>query len=686
MIETVIDIETTSFNSDPSPYIPENYIVSVGTKSLSCEEYVCFNHTKQKATNNAKNIIQDILDKTDILVGHNIKFDLSWLLECGFKYDGKIYDTMIYEYLKAGGLKQIRLDLSSCCRRYNIAPKRDLTQEYLDVGIGFESIPWDVVEDYGKNDVNITWDLYQEQKEELDGKLVSTMNDMCRVLIDMERAGIRIDTEALNKLERDYTKELKDLTIDLEEYARNALGDTPFKLTSNDDLSMLIFSRRPYSKKKWAEVFNLGTEVVNGTRKPKRPVSMGKSQLSRNIEEHSFAVYKTTAQQCNGCKGTGKVSRKRKDGTWGSPHYKCNLCNGCGIYYETDYSQLAGFQQLPSSINDLAAHGYSCSKSKLEELARSADGEAKQFLSKLVRFNAVSHYLTSFIKGIKENIKGSNVLHTQFMQCVTSTGRLSSRSPNFHNQPRGETFPIRRVIISRWDGGTITEADYAQLEFRVAAALSKDEVALQDILNGVDAHGTTAELLTGYGQPTTRQEAKTHTFKPLYGGTSGTDAEQAYYRDFLRRYKGIAEWHKKLVAISTKFKSLSLPTGREYRFPWAIKNERGYISGTTKIKNYPVQGFATADIVPIATINLYNLMKKNKVKSLIINEVHDSIVVDTYPKEEGLIAKLMCKAMLGVIDTLKEDFNYTLGVPLEVEVKNGTNWLSMEKIRKETAI
>ena len=167
MIETVIDIETTSFNSDPSPYIPENYIVSVGTKSLSCEEYVCFNHTKQKATDNAKNIIQDILDKTDILVGHNIKFDLSWLLECGFKYDGKIYDTMIYEYLKAGGLKQIRLDLSSCCRRYNIAPKRDLTQEYLDVGIGFESIPWDVVEDYGKNDVNITWDLYQEQKEDV---------------------------------------------------------------------------------------------------------------------------------------------------------------------------------------------------------------------------------------------------------------------------------------------------------------------------------------------------------------------------------------------------------------------------------------------------------------------------------------------------------------------------------------
>ena len=99
-----------------------------------------------------------------------------------------------------------------------------------------------------------------------------------------------------------------------------------------------------------------------------------------------------------------------------------------------------------------------------------------------------------------------------------------------------------------------------------------------------------------------------------------------------------------------------------------------------------MQGFATADIVPMATINLYNLMKEYEVKSLIINEIHDSIVVDTYPKEEGLIAKLMCKAMLGVIDTLKEDFNYTLGVPLEVEVKNGTNWLNMEKIRKETAI
>ena len=101
------------------------------------------------------------------------------------------------------------------------------------------------------------------------------------------------------------------------------------------------------------------------------------------------------------------------------------------------------------------------------------------------------------------------------------------------------------------------------------------------------------------------------------------------------------------------------------------------IEGATKIKNYPVQGFATADIVPMATIALDKLYKEKQLKSLIINEVHDSIVTDTYPGEEEMVAKLNIKAMTGVVNTLRSDFNYKFLVPLKVEVKNGANWLDM---------
>jgi DNA polymerase I len=357
-----------------------------------------------------------------------------------------------------------------------------------------------------------------------------------------------------------------------------------------------------------------------------------------------------------------------------------------GIEYKV-LNEIAGFQQLPSSVEHLAAHGYACDKERLEYLAgRAKTDEAKEFLTNMVRFNAVSHYLSSFISGIEKNVGGDGILHTQFMQCVTATGRLSSRAPNFHNQPRGGTFPIRKVVISRWaeEGGSITEADYAQLEFRVAAALAGDKQALQDIKDGVDVHARTAEVLTEAGQSTTRQGAKEHTFKPLYGGTSGTKAEQTYYQGFLERYSGIKKWHDKIIQLALIHKTLSLPTGRRYKFPWAVATGRGGVAGATKIKNYPVQGFATADIVPMATITLHRLYQEHGLKSMIVNEVHDSIVTDTYPGEEDIVVKLKVQAMLGVIDELKSTYEYDFVAPLEVEVKRGINWLEMKEVACES--
>ncbi len=107
------------------------------------------------------------------------------------------------------------------------------------------------------------------------------------------------------------------------------------------------------------------------------------------------------------------------------------------------------------------------------------------------------------------------------MQAVTATGRLSSRDPNFQKQPRGGTFPIRKVIQSRFEGGQIIEVDFAQLEFRTAVFLAQDEQGMADIKNKIDVHKFTADVIG-----VSRQDAKAHTFKPLYGGTTGTDDEK----------------------------------------------------------------------------------------------------------------------------------------------------------------
>ena len=164
---TVFDIETTMLgpNKSPSPYHHENYLVSVGWKNQEMlDEYVCIQHDHEPPTVNARLDIQSVLNRTTLFIAHNVKFDLSWLLECGFTYDGEVYDTMIYEYIDAGGT-YADIDLSSSCRRRSLPTKSDSTKQYLKDGYGFQDMPWSVVEEYGRQDVCITWDLYHKQQE-----------------------------------------------------------------------------------------------------------------------------------------------------------------------------------------------------------------------------------------------------------------------------------------------------------------------------------------------------------------------------------------------------------------------------------------------------------------------------------------------------------------------------------------
>ena len=221
------------------------------------------------------------------------------------------------------------------------------------------------------------------------------------------------------------------------------------------------------------------------------------------------------------------------------------------------------------------------------------------------------------------------------------------------------------------------EADFAQLEFRAAAFLSQDGVAIDEVSTGFDVHAYTSKVITDAGQPTSRQEAKAHTFAPLYGATGfgRTSAEAEYYTHFTQKYKGIGLWHSRLAkeAINTGY--ITTPSGRQFAFPDIPRRRNGTVSHFTQIKNYPVQGFATADIVPLACIQISKLMQAQGVKSLLINTVHDSIVADVYPGEEGVVASSLGSGCLKVIQTMKEMYDIDFNVPLDVEIKVGSNWL-----------
>ena len=123
------------------------------------------------------------------------------------------------------------------------------------------------------------------------------------------------------------------------------------------------------------------------------------------------------------------------------------------------------------------------------------------------------------------------------------------------NQPRAKTFPIRKVIKSRFENGKILEIDFAQLEFRTAVFLAQDVQGMEDIKNKIDVHQYSADIIG-----VSRQDAKAHTFKPLYGGVTGTENEKKYYSEFLKKYKQIAQWHDKLQTEAIKYKVIKIPT------------------------------------------------------------------------------------------------------------------------------
>jgi len=266
---------------------------------------------------------------------------------------------------------------------------------------------------------------------------------------------------------------------------------------------------------------------------------------------------------------------------------------------------------------------------------------------------------------------------------MTATGRFSGADPNMQNMPRGGTFPVKKVFVSRWENGKILEADFAQLEFRVAALLSQDPVAMKEVSTGFDVHSYTAKIISEAGQPTSRQEAKAHTFAPLYGATGygRTKAEAEYYTHFMDKYKGIAKWHKKLGDEAINLRRVKIPSGRQYAFPDVERRASGAPTHFTMIKNYPVQGFATGDIVPIVLLEIEKLLEIDGLKSMLVNSVHDSVVLDVHSAEVEKVLGIINQVNKNLKAIIEDHYDIDVNVPMLLESKIGDNWLDVKDVQ-----
>jgi DNA polymerase-1 len=272
-------------------------------------------------------------------------------------------------------------------------------------------------------------------------------------------------------------------------------------------------------------------------------------------------------------------------------------------------------------------------------------------------------------------------IHSNFMQTVTATGRLSSNNPNLQNIPvrTAKGREIRRAFVSRSAEFQLMAVDYSQIELRIIAALAEDQNMIEAFKQGHDIHAATAAKVFHVSiADVTREQrsaAKAVNFGIIYGQSafglaqnlqiSRTEAKQiidAYFE----QYPSIKSYMDKVIAQA-----------REHGYVETIMKRRRYLpdihSANAVVRGYaernainaPIQGSA-ADIIKMAMVAVHEAMSKAKLQSRMILQVHDELVFDVHQKESGQMQKLVKEAMENAVQ---------LTVPMEVEMKLAANWL-----------
>ncbi|ASV29510.1 DNA polymerase I [Maribacter cobaltidurans] len=272
-------------------------------------------------------------------------------------------------------------------------------------------------------------------------------------------------------------------------------------------------------------------------------------------------------------------------------------------------------------------------------------------------------------------------VHTDYMQTVAATGRLSSNNPNLQNIPirteRGRQ--VRKAFIPRNDDYTLLAADYSQIELRIIAALSEEDTMIEAFKNGEDIHASTASKVFNVPiEEVTREQrsnAKTVNFGIIYGvsafGLSNqTDLSRSESKELIdtyyKTYPKLRNYISEQIDFARENGYVQTVLGRR-RYLKDINGSNAVVRGAAERNavNAPIQGSA-ADIIKIAMINIHKKLQKGDYESKMLLQVHDELVFDIYKPELEELKTLIKSEMENA---------YKLSVPLDVELGEGNNWL-----------
>lgn len=298
----------------------------------------------------------------------------------------------------------------------------------------------------------------------------------------------------------------------------------------------------------------------------------------------------------------------------------------------------------------------------------------------ILQYRKTSKILNTYIDVYQNICKNSgNVIHTTFNQTLTSTGRLSSSEPNLQTIPTRdeEGRELRKIFISKFDGGSLISADYNQIELRLLAHMSDESQLIKAYNEGVDIHTLTAsqifEVATTKVTQNMRREAKAVNFGIIYGISdyglsqnikSSRSRAKEYIDSYFSRYPKVKEFMDNNVKYAKEHGQISTMFGRIRKIP-EISSSKYQVRtfGERVAMNMPLQGSAS-DIIKLAMLRVANALKKVKLKSQLILQIHDELIIDVFPGEERIAADILKQEMENVVK---------LKVPLIVSVGIGKN-------------
>jgi DNA polymerase-1 len=523
-------------------------------------------------------ILRPIFENESIAkVGQNIKFDIMVLRQLGIEVKGDKIDTMLLHYVIDA---EARHNMNFLAERYlNYTP---IAIETL-IGKGTKQLTMDMVgiervAEYAAEDADVTLRLknvlYGEVEKMGMLELYHCIEEpMIDVLADMELAGVRVDSEALNS----YAIELRALLERLESDVREMADEPTLNINSSRQLGEVLFGK------------------LRIAAKPK----MTKTKQFSTEEEY-----------------------------------------------------------LQSFAHDFPIVG------------------------KILEYRGVKKLLSTYVEALPQLVnRTSGKIHTSYNQAVTATGRLSSTNPNLQNIPIRDQLgkPIRAAFVASDEEHTLVAADYSQIELRIMAHLSGDESLIEAFRMGEDIHSATAARLYGKrAEEVTsgeRRRAKTANFGIIYGISAFGLAQRLdipnreaklLIESYFASYPGVKAYMDGAIAKAMEDGYVETMFGRR-RVLHDIKSSNRTVRGVAERNaiNAPIQGSA-ADIMKLAMIEIHRRFKAEGIRSQMIMQVHDEVVIDALNSELAAVKRIVKEAMESVAE---------LRVALIADVNSGDNWL-----------